>query len=758
MSQSVAAQLVHYLCTDLKENYSMRRSKFISGFLISVFMLSSVALVYAAQGSTTLRGKVILGDNGTPVHNVTVTILQLRRTAETDDNGVYEFQNIPAGNYDVSAHLDRVPDVVQSVKLNAGATETLDFQLRLTGVKEQITVTASGNEESSFNSFQSITSLGSIELAQKNTASLGEVLDHQPGIAKRSFGPGNARPVVRGFDGDRVLVLQDGERIGSLGFQSGDHGEPLNVLTLEKLEVVKGPATLLYGSNAIGGVVNAITGHESAHKGAHGYLTGILGSNREQFGGSGGVEFGTEHWLFWGNGGAQRSDDYKAGKDSLVLNSFTRSADGSTGFGYYKDKRFFSVNYGYNKNRYGIPVNTADENPEVVFLDPRKQNIKFNGGFRDLDSFVNSAKFTLQYTDYKHDEVNVDTGEIGTGFKNKTLVYDGMFDERRVGRYSGTFGFWGLHRDYKSIGEEAIAPPTKQNSFAVFALQKVDFERLQLQFGGRLERTAYNPGMLNDVSFNERAFTGFSGAAGARFQTWKGGALVANYTHNYRAPALEELYNNGPHPGNLTFEIGDENLKRESGDGIELGIRHSSNRVRGEFNFFSYRIRDFIYLAPTGEIDEEEGLVIANYSQAKSRFTGTETQLDFGLHPNIWLLTGLDYVNAKLIDTDTPLPRIPPLRGRLGLEMRYKGFTVTPEAIMAKDQNRIFPTETRTPGYTAFNLNASYTFTSQHLAHVFAVNGFNLGDRLYFNHLSFIKNIAPEIGRGVRVTYTMRFF
>lgn len=736
----------------------MKRSKWISGFLLSIFWLSHLATVAAAQGGTTLRGKVILGDNGTPVHNATVTILQLRRSVETDDHGVYEFQNIPAGTYDISAHLDRVPDVVQTVKLQAGATATVDFQLRLTGVKEQITVTASGNEESSFNSIQSVSSLGSIELAQKNTASLGEVLDHQPGVAKRSFGPGTSRPVIRGFGDDRVLVLQDGERIGSLGFQSGDHGEPLNVLTLEKLEVIKGPATLLYGSNAIGGVVNAVSGHESAHKGTHGYVTGLLGSNREQLGGSGGVEFGTEHWLFWGNGGAQRMDAYRAGKDTIVLNSFTRSADASGGFGYYPGKGFFNFSYGYNKNRYGIPVDPAEAEPERVFLDPRKHSIKLSGGLHELNNFLNSAKFTLQYNDYQHDEIEVESGAIGTGFKNRTLVYDAMFDQRRAGRSSGTFGLWGLHRDYEAIGEEAISPPATQNSFAAFALQKLDFERLQLQFGGRLERTSYHPGRLNGVAFNERAFTGFSGAAGARFQTWKGGALIANYTHNTRAPALEELYNNGPHRGNLTFEIGDENLRPESGDGIELGIRHSSNRVRGEFNLFSYRIRDFIYLAPTGEVDEEEGLVIAEYSQAKSRFSGAELQFDFGLHANLWLLTGFDYVNARLLDSDTPLPRIPPLRGRLGLELRYKGFTITPEAIMAKDQNRIFPTETRTPGYTTFNVNASYTFTSQHLAHVFAVNGFNLGDRLYFNHLSFIKEIAPEIGRGVRFTYTMRFF
>jgi iron complex outermembrane receptor protein len=736
----------------------MKRSKFLSGFLLFTFFVSSSSLVWADEAGATLRGKVTLGENGTAVHGVTVTILQLRRTAETDDNGVYEFTEVPAGTYDVVAHLDRVPDVAQTVKLGAGATETLDFQLKLVGVKEQVTVTASGGEVTSFNSLQSVVTLGSIELAQKNTASLGEALDHQLGVAKRSFGPGTARPVVRGFDGDRVLILVDGERIGSLSAQSGDHGEPLDVLSLEKLEVVKGPATLLYGSNAIGGVVNAISGHDSAHKGIHGYLTGVLGSNREQFGGSGGIEYGTERYLLWGNGGGQRSDDYKAGNDRLVPNSFTRSSSGSGGFGYYPDKGFFSLNYSYNKNRYGIPFDTAEEDPETVFINPRKHTIKFNGGFRDLESFLTSGKFTLQYNDYQHGEIRNDTGAINTAFTNKTFTFDGMFDERKAGRYSGTFGFWGLHRDFNSFGEEALAPPTRQNSIAGFALEKIDFERVQLQFGSRLERAAYHPDALGGVSVFDRDFTGFSAAAGARFQTWKGGAVVVNYTHNYRAPSLEELYNHGPHNGNQTFEIGNPNLKRESGDGLEFGIRHSANGVRSEFNLFYYRIRDFVYLAPNGEVDEASGLRIANYAQGKSRFAGSEAQLDIDVHRNVTLLTEVDYVNAELLDSQTPLPRIPPLRGRLGLELRYKGLTVTPEAVMAKDQNRIFPTETRTPGYTTFNVNGSYTLTAQHIAHVFAVNAFNLGDRLYFNHLSFIKDIAPEIGRGVRFTYTMRFF
>jgi iron complex outermembrane recepter protein len=185
-------------------------------------------------------------------------------------------------------------------------------------------------------------------------------------------------------------------------------------------------------------------------------------------------------------------------------------------------------------------------------------------------------------------------------------------------------------------------------------------------------------------------------------------------------------------------------------------LRHSSGRLRAEGNFFYYHIDNFVYLAPTGDIDD--GLPVANYAQGNSKFIGAEARMDVGLTRNIWLLSALDYVNAELTATSTPLPRIPPLRGRIGFEAFYKGLRFNPEVIMARDQDRIFPLETRTPGYTTVNLTASYTIARQHLAQIFSVNAFNLNDRLYFNHLSFIKNFAPEIGRGVRLVYTIRFF
>lgn len=728
----------------------------IQRILPALIVITFATLPALAQSTAALRGTVTLGDTGRPVHHVLITILQLKRSVDTDESGKYEFRDVPPGKYNVVAHLDRVPDVVRTVQLSAGADATLDFQIALSGIREQVTVTATGTEQSLSSSIQSVEVLGSVDLAKKSPVSLGEALDGELGVAKRSFGPGTARPVIRGFDGDRVLVLQDGNRIGGLGFESGDHAEPIDVLTVERIEIVKGPATLLYGSNAIGGVVNTISGHDSPHHGSNAYLTGLGSTNSRQVGGSGGFEYGTNRWLVWANGGGQRSGNYDTPLGE-VQNSFSREGSAAAGLGYYRSKAFFSFNYNFNKRRYGIPFDPNEEDPEIVELNPRRHSVEVRGGFRENPSFFQAGTFSVQYNNYKHAEIESLTGETGTQFKNNSVVYQGLFDQRKIGNLSGRFGFWGMHRDFSATGEEALAPPTKQNAFAVFGLQNLDFERVALQFGARLETNRYRPeatearGVLPD-----RNFTGFSGAAGIRVNTWTGGALVANYSHSYRAPSLEELYNLGPHPGNLAFEIGNPNLVRERGNGLDFGVRHSSKRVRFDANGFYYHIDDFVFLAPTGDV--EEGLIVADYEQGTTRYTGAEAQLDTALHSKVWLNLGLDYVNAELTETNTPLPRIPPLRGRVGLELRFKNLLLNPEIVMANRQDRLFGTETPTAGYAMANLSGSYLIAGQHMAHIIAFNFFNMGDTLYRNHLSFIKDFAPEMGRGFRVTYTLRFF
>ncbi|MBI5280789.1 MAG: TonB-dependent receptor, partial [Candidatus Solibacter usitatus] len=304
---------------------------------------------------------------------------------------------------------------------------------------------------------------------------------------------------------------------------------------------------------------------------------------------------------------------------------------------------------------------------------------------------------------------------------------------------------------YEARGAEALTPPVGQDSLAVFGLEELTFKRIRFQFGARLERNAYSPDGLTN-----RSFTGLSGSTGAYVPTWKNGALVVNYMHSYRAPALEELYNKGPHPGNLAFEIGNANLQRERSDGVELSLRHQGNRFRLETNVFDYQMHDFVYFQPTGEV--RDNLPVYYYRQNNARFLGAEARAQFLLARSLWLSTGVDYVDANLTGRGMNLPRIPPGRGRVGLDWFWKGLNLRPELVLANKQWQLAPNETATPGYALVNMNASYTRTTQHVMHTFSVNTFNLGDRLYYNHLNFLKSFAPEIGRGVRVGYTLQWF
>ncbi|MGH9657645.1 MAG: TonB-dependent receptor plug domain-containing protein, partial [Bryobacteraceae bacterium] len=381
-------------------------------------------------------------------------------------------------------------DDSQTVRIAAGATVVADFRLRLSPVKQEITVTASGGREvSTFESFQTVTTLETFELARKTHTSLGEVLENQPGVAKRSFGPGSARPVIRGFDGDRVLIMQDGVPTGALSSQSGDHGESIDPTSLERLEVLKGPATLLYGSNALGGVVNAVSGHhqlhEHPHQGLRGHLTAIGGSANDHAGGSAGFELGVKNWLLWGGGGAQRTGDYSTPLGTIE-NSATRIRNGYGGFGWYGQKRYFDLGHALEEGRYGVPFAAEIEGAaDDILLDSRRHNLRMNAGFRNLGTWVDGFRLSLNYSDWRHRELEGDT--VGTTFRNRQFSWRGVFDQRRTGRYSGSFGFSGAFRDYRAAGEETLAPPVRQNNFAAFALEEIELERVRLQFGARVE-------------------------------------------------------------------------------------------------------------------------------------------------------------------------------------------------------------------------------------------------------------------------------
>lgn len=747
------------------------QARFSSTLFVWIALLATVA-GFGQPSTGTIRGRVTLAGSEKPLHEALITAPQLRSIYASDADGQFEIRDVAPGKYDLVVHLGQLSDERQTVVVEAGKTAEVTFQLRINPVREHITVTATGTQVTAQEVLQPVASLESTELITKMSPSLGGALDEVPGVNRRSFGPGNERPVIRGFDGDRVLILQDGIRTGTVSSSSGDHGEPINVASAERVEIIRGPATLLYGSNAIGGVVNVIGYgnhlYQHRHETLSANLSTVGGSTNNLFGGSGGFEFGRNGWLLWGGGGGHRTSDYNtpAGR---IFNSATDARNTYAGFGKYTDKAYFNLEYNYGEGKYGVPFAAEfhghhhhddeaehhhaegdhHEEEEKIGIGWRRHGVRGEFGLTKLPGFAEAFSLILNYTDWNHREL--DGEEIGTQFFNKQFVYRGTFRQRQRGVLTGTFGFEGMQRDFKALGTEALAPPTDQNSLAGFVLEELNFEKVKFQFGGRLETNAYQP-----VGLPNRRFTGFSGSAGFAIPLPARTTFATSFSHSARTPALEELYNNGPHVGNLTYEIGNPNLRMERSNGLELSLRKLTDRFHTEANFFVYDFSNFVFLAPTGE--QEDGLPVANYLQGNARFYGFDGRLDLQTAPNLWLKLGFDSVNATLTDLNTGLPRTPPVRGRLGLDFRPGRFSFGPELVLGARQSRTYFDETETAGYAVANFRGSYAIATSHATHIFSVDAFNLGNRLWRNHLSFIKDLAPEMGRGIRFGYTLRVF
>ena len=762
------------------------QQRFVSLVVGSAAVAVLAGVPVHGQGTGSVRGAVTFMDGGQPVHGAVVLVVGPGLVALTGDRGEFEIESVLPGTYEILAQREHLTARRQTVTIRADETIVVDFALELSPVHEEVTVTATpGGGTTTFEAFNAITTLDSFELSTGIAGTLGDALENQPGVAKRSFGPGSSRPIIRGFDGDRVLMMEDGIGTGDLASQSGDHGVTTDPNGLERIEVVRGPATLLYGSNAVGGVINAVTPHESYRdsmiEGTRGQLSADGGTADTQAGTNASVQHASGNLMMWAAGGARQTDDY-ATPEGTVENSATRLTNGRAGVGYFGERLFMSGGLTLEDSRYGVPfagefhgeedaAAPGEEHSEVfVDIDSQRRVGRFDVGMQSVGTDVLDAfRVVVNVIDWRHDEIEIEDGaeSVGTMFDNRTYVVRAEFDQRRTARLSGKYGIWTKVRSYVATGEEALAPPTDQTAFAVFGYEELDFGAHRVQLGGRVERNAYTVdpsadrghaevGGVEPPVVRDRDFTGMSASLGFQTDLGAAAAFVTNLTRSYRAPALEELYNFGPHVGNLVFEIGNPDLERESTLGLDLSVRHQSTRLRGDFNFYVYDIDNFVFAAVTDEVID--GLSVAQTLQGDSRFIGFDARGSVRLGEQVWLNLGLGLVGAELTTTDEALPRIPPLRGQLSVDVPYRGFTITPEWIFASTQDRVFRDETETDGSSVLNVRASYVWPGQHSVHIVSVAGYNLTNELYRSHTSFIKDLAPEIGRGVKFGYSLRFF
>jgi len=713
-------------------------------FLSFAFCLLPFSAV--AQTGTTLSGTVRQAEDDLPLPGALVVIDELRKEVRTRDDGSYRFENVPPGQYHVGVRAEGYSTRRTGVTVGATAATldlAIDFDLHFAEV-----TSVSPTARPQFESYQPTTVLDGQELTKSLEATIGATLSEAPGVAMREFGAAPARPIIRGMDGDRISVLEDGQRMGDLSSQSGDHSVPTNPAAARKIEVVRGPATLLYGANAIGGLVNVITDSIPSQRmqGASGNFTANFGSNGSAAGAAGDIHVGNGKYVVHFGGAGNRSGNYDT-PEGEVENSQARMGMGQIAFSRTGEKHYAGASYGYDDSKYGIPVVAGQ-----FRLTPQRHSISARAGGQNLDGWLQSYRATFGLRNYQHSELEGD--DVATIFHNDTAEGEVLLSHRRMGRLVGSLGGWFMSRAFESIGEEALTPAVDQGAVAAFVYEEVESPRATLQFGGRFDHATFEPDQHRRI----RTFNEWSASAGLLLkpQAAKDNFVIAlNLARASRYPSLEELYYFGPHPGNLSFEIGNDELDAEHALGFDLSLRGRGARFEGELTFFRNDITNYIFRQPTGDV-QDSFLVVRNI-EADSVLNGIEAQGDVRLTNALTLDVTYDMMRGKLKDGGDPLPRIPPQRLLAGLTYRKNALQIGGSAQIVADQNRVFGEELPTEGYVTAKFFASYSFESAGMRNTVTARLDNAGDTLYRNHLNYLKEFLPEAGRSFKLVYSLGF-
>jgi iron complex outermembrane receptor protein len=739
----------------------------------------------SAQSSGTLFGTVT-GSGGETVAHAVVQIVDLGRRAHTDPQGGYRFEGLPVGEYLVQAQSARYGSSIVRASVGPGETR-LDLSLDVTVHQEAVVVTAQSDARALSDVAQPVSVLSGDELSLRMAPTLGETLASQPGVSSTYFGPGASRPVIRGLGGDRIRVLEDGVGVGDASNTSPDHAVSTEPLGANTIEVVRGPATLLYGSSAVGGVVNVIDDRIPASAPDHklaGTLDLLAASVSDEWSGGASLKAGLGPLVLHGGFARRQTDDLQipgfaeserlraeeeaeAGEEGdghaeafgVLPNSAIDSTSGSLGASYVGAKGFFGASWTAFDTLYGIPGGHTHEEAVAedagVRVDMRQRRFDVRGARTEPFGPLRGAKVRFGLTDYEHQELEGD--EIGTQFLND--AWEGRLEllHKPLGAVSGSFGVQLASRNFEAIGEEAFVPPTETRATALFAFEEIGTGAWRGQIGARYEHQDVKA--LGDVNL-DRSFDAVSGSFGLLYRGGSGVGAGLTLALSQKVPNAEELYSNGPHLATGVFEIGDPDLGKEKSLGVDLSLSKRAGPVTGQLSGFLNRFDDFIYQSFTGE--EQDGLRVARYVQGDASFWGFEASAAIEIvhaeprHFDLELST--DYVRAGLRGGDeSPLPRIPPFRYGAALHYADSRLDGRVEVRGSAAQERVSELELPTDGYAFVNASLSYRFFLGHTVLQVRLQGNNLTDAEGRNHVSFLKDVAPLPGRDFRAAVRFLF-
>ncbi len=715
------------------------------------------------QAQNTLSGTVTDLKNQ-PIKGVSVYASELHKGTTTDENGKYTFSNLPNRNLKISFAF--IGFATQNKTISSLQKEnTLDVILEeaIFEMDEVIVSTA-------FNKIQSQNVMKveheSIKnLQRKGTATLIEGLATIPGVSQVSTGTSIGKPVIRGLSGNRVLVYSQGVRIENQQF-GDEHGLGLNDSGIESVEVIKGPASLLYGSDALGGVLyfnpekfadaNTFKANFSQK-----YFSNTAGSNSSL-----GLKTSTDNWKFMARGSYNTHSDYKISGGERVTNTRYNETDFKTGIGYSNAKFSSVLRYNYNELDLGIPEDgIADQSTS------KKTGFPKQGVFNHLLSLNNVFFFEKSKLDLDLGYVANDRSEFEDSnvailhMKLKTFNYNAKYHLPKMGKIETIVGVQGMHQTNSNSGEEYLIPDAVTNDFGVFGTANYEWNTNVLQAGLRFDNrniTTDAQGIAGEEgSFEaiDKSYDSFNASLGYKTNLADDLTLRLNVASGFRAPNLAELTSNGVHEGTNRYEVGNSDLETEQNVQTDLNLEYKTDHFEFFVNGFYNHINNYIYTSPTGEVVDENA--VFDYVQDNAKLYGGEVGLHFHPHPLDWLHfeTSFETVTgekeSRSVGRDY-LPLIPANNWNNTIRTEFKiknwledGFA-TLNVSSTFNQKNVSGFETESNGYNLVNLGFGGTVKLGKTAFDVNINGNNLFDKRYIAHLSRLKTDGiPNIGRNI---------
>ena len=735
----------------------------MKNFFIALFLGFSAIL----QAQNTLSGTVTDLKNQ-PIKGVSVYASELHKGTTTDENGKYTFSNLPNRNLKISFTF--VGFATQNKTINSLQKEyTLDVNLEETIFEmDEVIVSTAFNKIQSQNVMK-VEHESIKNLQRKGTATLIEGLATIPGVSQVSTGTSIGKPVIRGLSGNRVLVYSQGVRIENQQF-GDEHGLGLNDSGIESVEVIKGPASLLYGSDALGGVLyfnpekfadaNTFKANFSQK-----YFSNTAGSSSSL-----GLKTSTDNWKFMARGSYNTHSDYKISGGDRVTNTRYNETDFKTGIGYSNAKFSSVLRYNYNELDLGIP----EDGPEASGADQttsKKTGFPKQGVFNHLLSLNNVFFFEKSKLDLDLGYVANDRSEFEDSnvailhMKLKTFNYNAKYHLPKMGKIETIVGVQGMYQTNTNSGEEYLIPDAVTNDFGVFGTANYEWNTNVLQAGLRFDNrniTTDAQGIAGEEgSFEaiDKSYDSFNASLGYKTNLADDVTLRLNVASGFRAPNLAELTSNGVHEGTNRYEIGNSNLKTEQNVQTDLNLEYKTDHFEFFVNGFYNHINNYIYTSPTGEVIDENA--VFDYVQDNAKLYGGEVGLHFHPHPLDWLHfeTTFETVTgekqSRSVGRDY-LPLIPANNWNNTIRTEFKiknwledGFA-TLNVSSTFNQKNVSGFETESNGYNLVNLGFGGTVKLGKTAFDVNINGNNLFDKRYIAHLSRLKTDGiPNIGRNI---------